>query len=235
MKQKSFFQISNLFIFALGVFIFIFATGCPPSMVYSPSVNLPPRPLKSGQGQFLAGFGMFPEARPHEVGGNTAFGGEATLRFALSDYLSFQTKGWLDLSSNVDFTRYGFSVSTIILFNSDRSSYRIGIMPTGAFLLSSQGFGGFEGGGAVLPICLWFPDYKELSFYVALGPGFGTRNYPVEDDQWGWGILLNVGTSISLSDHFTMNLEVSGIFQNNEYENLSDFIVAPSLNLGILF
>jgi hypothetical protein len=154
MKQKFLFCTPNLLVFALCVFIFIFTTGCPPSMVCSPSVNLPPRPLKSGQGQFLAGFGMFPEARPHEVGGDTAMGGEATIRFALSDYFSLQTKGWLDLSSNVDFTRYGFSVSTIILFNSDRSSYRIGIMPTGAFLLSLQGFGGFEGGGGVLPICL---------------------------------------------------------------------------------
>jgi hypothetical protein len=204
-------------------------------MVYSPSVNLPPRPLESGQEQFLVGFGMFPEARPHEVSGSTAIGGEATIRFALSDYFSLQTKGWLDLSSNVDFTRYGFSISTLIMLNSDRSSYRIGIMPTGALLFSSSGFGAVEGGGGVLPICLWFPNYKDLSFYVALGPGFGTRNFPIEKNQWGWGILLNVGASIFLSDHFTMNLEVSGILQNNEYENLSDFIVAPSINLGILF
>jgi hypothetical protein len=204
-------------------------------MVYSPSVNLPPRPLKSGQGQFIAGFGLFPEARPHEVGSSTAIGGEATIRFALSDYVALQTKGWLDLSGSVDFTRYGFSISSIIMFNSDRSSYRIGIMPTGALLFSTGSCGALEGGGGVLPICLWFPNYKELSFYVALGPGFGTRNFPMEDNQWGWGILLNVGTSIFLSDHFTMNLEVSGILQNNEYENLSDFIVAPTLNLGLLF
>lgn len=234
MKQKSCFCTSNFFVFALCVFIFIFTVGCPPSMVYSPSVNLPPRPLKSGQGQFLVGFGMFPEARPHEVGSNAAIGGEATLRFALSDYFSLQTKGWLDLSGNVDFTRYGFSISSIIMFNSDRSSYRIGIMPTGALLLSSSGFG-LEGGGGVLPICLWFPNYKELSFYIALGPGFGTRDFPVEDNRWGWGILLSAGTSILISNHLTMNLEVSGIVQNNEYENLSDFIVSPSLNLGLLF
>lgn len=72
-------------------------------------------------------------------------------------------------------------------------------------------------------------------FYILFGPGFGVRDLPVEDNEWGWGILLNLGTSILISNHFTLNLEISGIFQNNEYENLSDIILSPSFNLGFLF
>lgn len=236
MKQKSFFYLSKLFIFSLFIFIFIFTIGCPPSLVYSPSANLPPRPLKKRQVQFLAGIGMFPEARPHAVDNKTAIGGEATFRFALSDYFTLQAKGWIDFSGNVDFSRYGFSVSSIIMFNDDKSSYRIGIMPTGAFLFSTGGVGGgLDGVGGVLPICLWFPKYKETNFYILLGPGFGARKFPAENDKRGWGILLNMGTSILISNHLTFNLEVSGIVQKNEYENISDFILSPSFNLGLLF
>jgi hypothetical protein len=228
MKQKSFFCLSKLFIFFLFIFIFIFTIGCPPSLVYSPSANLPPKPLKKGQAQLLGGIGMFPEARPRGVDNKIAIGGEATFRFALSDHFALQAKGWIDFSDNVDFSRYGLSVSSIIMFNDDESSYRIGIMPTGAFLFGS----GLEGGGGVLPICLWFPEYRDFNFYISLGPGFGLRSV---EDNWGWGILTNLGTSILISDHFTLNLEVSGIFQKNEYENVSDFILSPSFNLGILF
>jgi hypothetical protein len=236
MKQKTFSCLSRLFAFSLFIFIFISTIGCPQSLVYSPSANLPPRPLKKGQVQFLSGIGLFPEARPHAVDKKTAIGGEATFRFALSDYFSLQAKGWLDFSDNVDFSRYGFSVSSIIMFNDDKSSYRFGIMPTGAFLFSTGGFGGgLDGVGGVLPICLWFPEYKRINFYTSLGPGFGTRKFPAEDNKWGWGILLNMGTSILISNHFTLNLEVSSIVQKNEYENISDFILAPSFNLGFLF
>jgi hypothetical protein len=179
---------------------------------------------------------MFPEARPHEVKYKTAIGGEATFRFALGDYFALQAKGWMDFSDNVDFSRYGFSVSSIIMFNSDKSSYRIGIMPTGAFLFSTGGTGGgLDGVGGALPICLWFPGYNKFNFYFALGPGFGARKFPPEDNKWGWGILLNVGTSILISKHFTINFEVSGIAQKNEYENVSDFILSPSFNLGLIF
>jgi hypothetical protein len=186
--------------------------------------------------QFLGGIGMFPEARPHEVDTKTAFGGEVTFRYALSDSFTLQAKGWLDFSGNVDFTRYGFSISSIIMFNDDKSSYRIGIMPTGAFLLSTGGMGGgLDGIGGALPICLWFPEYKALNFYISLGPGFGVRAIPVENNEWGWGILFNMGTSILVSKHFTINLEVSSIVQKNEYESVSDFILSPSFNLGLLF
>jgi hypothetical protein len=230
MKQKSLFYLSKLFILSLFIFIFIFSIGCPPSLVYSPSVNLPPRPLNKGQVQFLVGMGMFPEVRPHEVDNKTAIGGEATIRFALSDSFTLQAKGWLDFSNNVDFSRYGFSISNIIMLNDDKSSLRIGIMPTGALLFGS----GLEGGGGVLPICLWLPGYKSANFYVSLGPGFGLRTTG-DNSQWGWGILLNVGTSILISNHLTLNFEVSGILQKNEYENVSDFIISPSFNLGLLF
>jgi hypothetical protein len=223
-------------LFILLIFIFIFTTGCPPSLVYSPSANLPPRPLKKGQLQLLGGIGLFPEARPHDVGSKTAIGGEATFRFALSDYFTLQAKGWLDFSGNVDFSRYGFSISSIVMFNDDKSLYRLGIMPTGALLFSTGGLDcGIGGGGGALPICLWFPEYKELNFYISFGPGFGIRNLPVEDNKWGWGILLNLGTSILISNHFTLNLEFSGVFQKNEYEHISDFILSPSFNLGVLF
>jgi len=78
MKQKPFFLL-KLFTFLLFISIIISTAGCPPSLVYSPSANLPPRPLKKGKVQFLGWIGMFPEARPHDVDSKTAIGGDLEL------------------------------------------------------------------------------------------------------------------------------------------------------------
>jgi hypothetical protein len=116
------------------------------------------------------------------------------------------------------------------MFNDD-SSFRIGIMPTYALLFGSYGI---DGSGGAIQICLWFPRYKSANFYVSIGPGFGRRSGG-DERQGGWGMLFNVGTSVLISNKLTLNFEVSGILQNNEYENVSDFILAPSLNLGLIF
>jgi hypothetical protein len=39
-----------------------------------------------------------------------------------------------------------------------------------------------------------------------------------------------MGTSILISNHLALNLEVSSIVQKNEYENISDFILSPIFN-----
>ena len=232
MKPVSFFCSSKLLTFFSFAFIFVFTTGFHQSLVYSPSANLPPRPLKKWDVQFLSGIGMFPETRPFEVSSRTAVGGEITIRLALSDYFTMQAKGWIDLSGHFLYNRSGISVSSLIMFNDDKSLYRVGIMPTGAILFSGRLLQGF---GSALPICLWFPEYKANNFYISCGPGFGTRGLAVGEKEWGWGILLNVGTSILFSDNFTLNFEISSIVQKNEYENLTHFILSPSFTMGLLF
>lgn len=233
-KHKSFPYLSRFFLCSLLVFIFLltFVSGCRYSVVYSPSVNLPPGPLEQWDVQILGGVGMFPEVRPHEKNRETAVGGETTIRLALSDRWTLQAKGWTDLSGRYIFNRSGFSVSSLIVLNKEKSLYRFGIMPTCAFLYLGKNHEGF---GCALPLCLWFPEFMKNNIYIALGPGLSATEWPIEDREWGWGVLLNVGTSILIEENFTLNFEVSSILQRNEYESVTDFILSPSFNIGLLF
>lgn len=217
-----------------GIIVILLATlfiGCTESLVYSPSMNLPPRPLSGGQSQFLMGGAYFPETRPFRSPEKTAYGWEATFRFALCKHFSMQAKGWKDLSGNFDGERYGISGAVIAMLN-DSSNFRYGVMPTGAFLF---GGGDMEGGGGGLPICFWFTKYHPFDFYTTITPAFGIKDVSAETKQWGWGILLNAGTAVIIKDCLTINLEFSGIRQVNEYEDRNDYFICPSLNIGYLF
>jgi hypothetical protein len=97
--------------------------SCVPSLVYSPSINLPPKPLEKDETQILGGVGYFPETRPDMVTNKMAFGGEATIRYAFSNSYSMQIEGWYDFSNNIEDGRWGLSLAGIIVFN-DSSYYR---------------------------------------------------------------------------------------------------------------
>ncbi|MDD4858440.1 MAG: hypothetical protein PHD74_10120, partial [Candidatus Krumholzibacteria bacterium] len=99
-------------------------TGCTQSMIYSPSVNLPPEPLKEGQVQMFAGVVEMPEVRPQRAPEKTARGIECTARVGAADWLSLQAKAWKDISDNFpSVERYGVSVSTILTERRDLAGF----------------------------------------------------------------------------------------------------------------
>jgi len=206
--------------------------NCTPSLVYSPSINLPPEPLKKKSVQVLGGIGFLPETRRHDVGESVALGGELTFRFGVSDYFTMQIKGWKDFSDNLDESRSGFSYTNIVVLNDIQSKYQVGFIPTFAFLFDD---GGLEGGGAATQFGLWLPNNTVLHPYVAIGPGVGIRNLEENPKEWGWGVLTNLGLAWKISKYFNLNIEVAGIAQINEFEGKSNFVVAPSLNLGLIW
>ncbi|MDH4241221.1 MAG: hypothetical protein OEW48_16810, partial [Phycisphaerae bacterium] len=129
---------------ALGsLLVSISLLGCTQSLIYSPFANLPPKPLVQGQTQAQAGVGYFPETRPHKVPNETATGGEASFRFAICDHFTLQGKAWRDLSDNLEReNRWGASLSIIAMLNGP-SHFRVGLMPTAAFVF---GHGDLQGG-----------------------------------------------------------------------------------------
>lgn len=219
----------HIFVFMLIVSVNFL--GCTGSLIYSPSANLSPQPLKKEQSQVLIGIAEFPETRPHLSVEKTAYGGELTYRYAICDHFTLQVKGWKDLEDESDDDRWGGSFSIIAMLN-DSSDFRFGLMPTGAFLF---GNGEAGGGGGALPVCFWFTRYTPFNFYTSLAPAIGVRDMGAEKKQWGWGIIMNVGTAVSIKNRLTLNLEISGIKQINEYEDIEDNFVCPSFNVGYIF
>ncbi|GEM_PF-1972710 len=220
------FEISLVF----SCVVIILFMGCAQSLVYSPSMNLSPKPLKMGQTHILAGVGQFPETRPQYSKQKTAEGGEATFRFAWSDHLSVQVKGWKDLSDNFDFSRYGTSFSLIWILN-DSSKVRLALIPTGAIVFTDNAC---EGGGGGLLLGLWYNKFNHVDFYSVFGPAVGAKSLSSDTKQWGWGVFLNVRTAVTIGKHLTRNLELAGVKQKNEYENTDDYFLCPSLNIGYI-
>ncbi len=214
----------------LNFVCFLMFSSCTPSLVYSPSVNLPPAPLSKKKIQVVGGVGWLPETRPHRIGKETAVGGEFTFRYGVSDYFTMQFKGWYDLSDNIEEKRYGLSYSNIILLNDKNSRTRFGFIPTVAFAFGGRGL---EGGGGAGQLVVWLPNHHKIHPYLALGPAVGIRNLEEHPKQWGWGWVLNSGVALKLSKNIAVNLEVAGIQQINKYEGRSNFVVAPSINLSM--
>jgi len=206
-------------------------SGCVPSLVYSPSINLPPKPLQEEEAQILAGVGYFPETQPDKVSSNMAFGGEATLRYAFSNSYTMQIESWVDFSNNTYDSRWGLSLAGIIIFN-DSSNFRFGLMPIFAAALAGNSL---EGGGSYLPVTFWFNYLDPINFYAAIGPVVGIRDITDDNNQWGWGIILNAGCGILFSNDVTVNLEFAVVNQVNEYKHIQDYFFAPSLNIGYIF
>lgn len=213
------------------IFFGIFFYSCVPSLVYSPSLNLPSKPLSKDEVQILGGIGYLPETRPNYTEPKMVLGGEASLRFGISDRVTAQLKGWKDVSYSISEARYGFSISALTMLN-DSSDIRFGIFPTGAFLLAENDI---EGGGGTIPFCFWYSKFYPISFYAAFGPIIGIRNITEDNNQWGWGLLLNIGATVTIKKHFTFNLEISAIKQVSEYDGYKSYFLSPSLNVGYIF
>lgn len=225
MKYISY-KIVKIFMSFISIF---FISGCTPSLVYDPSLNLPPEPLKGGEFHVTGGVVMLPEARPEHMKEKVALGHNFTIRYSPFDRFTLQVRGWKDRSHNLEEKRSGISYSNIILMNSENSIMRIGFIPTGAILFVD---GNIEGGGGAAQLAFWLPSYRSINPYLALGAGFGIRDITDNKDQWGWGHVVNIGISTKIIRYFTMNLEATGIKQVNEYEKVTHYIFAPSFNIG---
>ena len=213
------------------IFLNILFCSCVPSLVYSPSLNLPAKPLTEDDVQILGGVGYLPETRPDRTDPKMILGGEASIRYGLSNSVTAQIEGWKDISYSISEVRYGFSISALTVLN-DSSDFRFGIFPTAAIVLAENDI---EGGGGTIPFCLWYEKFYPLSFYTAFGPVIGIRDITNNNNEWGWGLIVNIGTTMTIEEHFTFNLELSAIKQVCEYDGYKSYFLCPSLNIGYIF
>jgi hypothetical protein len=195
------------------------------SAIYSPTANLPPEPQKKGTLQLLGSYGTLPEARPHKMKEDTAEAYDLALRISVTDWFTFQGKMWKDLS-DVNRARGGYSLAGLFILKRDYHGFDFGIMPTGVIVgARDQDLGG----GGILPLCVWFPNIGKAYPYATIGYGYGAYDINGED---GWVIISNLGAAHKLTDHITLNLELSMIRAHNNFEELTDYFIVPSINIG---
>jgi hypothetical protein len=212
--------------------LIVLIANCTPSLTYSPSIHPPAEPLKQGQINLVGGMGKLVEARPYMVKKPTAEGREVLLRYGVSDKFALQFKYWKDYSSNLDKSRSGITYSNMILLNSRNAPVTLGLIPTGGFVFLEEDI---EGGGAYFPLLLWYNRYRPVAFYLAGGLGVGIRNIADRSNQWGWGLLATLGISGRLEDRFDLTAELTRIKQVNEGMDRTDYIIAPSISIGLVF
>jgi hypothetical protein len=223
----------RMFVVTAMMLLLILLPGCYPSVVYSPSINLPPRPPRGGSGGAGAGAEMLAEMRPDNVTGSTAGGGNPSVRQAFSDRFSVAAKGWLDLSGKSTKSRSGFSMATIVLLSDSSSNTQWGIINHGAMLLQD---GEIEGCGGGTSVIAWLPWMGSWRPYGAVGPFVGIRSTQAgqsNNGEWGWGIMSNFGLSVFALEHLVLNLEVSGMYIRNEYDLTSAFVMSPSAGFSL--
>ncbi len=227
-------KLEKPFLFLL-LFLIFQAIGCISSLVYSPSLNLPPQPLQYNDGQAIAGYSSLAETRPDRVNQNTSPGEEFLFRFGISNHVSLQIKAWKDISEDDDKNqRNGLSIGSLIALNDSMNTLRFGLMPMVGVVFDISKI---EGGGGYCPFIIWLPHYKWIYPSIAFGPIVGIRDIVTEPDkkQWGWGIISNFGIGFRIVTVVHLNAEISYIIQNDEINHLSYSFFSPSVSLGINF
>lgn len=216
------------------------------SMVYSPSVNLPHRPLIEGESEIGIGGVVLVETRPHAARQRGSVGGEVLIRHGLSDKLSIGLKGWSDLESMVPGKRFrgGITAEAMVMLPPNKS-LSMALMPRAALLFSN---GSAEGGGIGISAVAWFPRRGIVASHFAIGMIAGLNLGPAGDNmggwtldpdmfhaEWGYGAIGNLGVSIELVQRFTLYLELAGIVQVNVYEYTTNALFSPNAGIAWTF
>jgi hypothetical protein len=202
-------------------------TGCTRSMVFSPSLNLPSDPTKNSL-QLYGGASMLAETRPREVNRSASLGVDGFVRFGASDRVSLQVKSWEALRNVDEHRRTGISAGALVRLGNNSADWAWGLMTQGGFVFAG---GGTEGGGIAMSGVLWMPRFLFLRPYSAFGLAWGQRN----SEEWGWGLISNLGVNSIFLKHFTVNAEISPVYESNRYDRYRRLILSPSVGLSIQF
>lgn len=210
---------------ACGVGVLV--ASCRSSYVYSPGVQLPSSPLAKEQVDVRIHGEMSPETRPDAVDQRMALSGSAQLSYGFSDVFSLGTRAWLGYREGV--TRFGNSLTATLRQSLDERS-SILYMPSVGVVWDGNYMGGVGFGSNVT---YFYQATSSVGIYGGAGFLYGLR----ESDAWGaagngWAITGTAGLSYSFSEMFSLNLVVTPLYQVSNYDNVSHFIVAPSLGVA---
>jgi len=218
--------VKNTIFFLLAFFISatIFS-GC--GSIYSPTLTLPHEPLSKNEGQITGALSGLPQNGDHGDLGLT-YSGERQISYAFSDRISVQLKAWSQLSElyHIHYNG-GTSASLTYLLNSKNDNIPLAVIATSSMLIDGRNI---DANGGSLHLATWLPEVGIFRPYAAVGLGMMAVNFNTND--WGYGGIMNAGTSIKLSDNFRANVEVFGILQRYVYYRTITGYLAPSISLS---
>jgi len=223
--------------------------SCSNSLIYSPALNLPVRPIAKDNIDISGGVELLSETRPgeeisnnfeipnlvgtdEELYGNSTFGYNFQLGYGFSDKFNLYIRGWGDLENTGEYFRTGYALSSTLTLSELSESSRLMLIPRVGLALDGNYIGGY-GLGLSSAIHHRFTD--NFAFYSGLGFVWGFSEIgTIQDGENGIGIIGNVGTSYEIFDNFRVNLELTPIYQINLYDDNQKFVMSGQFAIGYM-
>lgn len=214
------------------ILILPFLIGCAESLVYSPSVSLQEKKIEKGEFVANGSFELLPETRTQNVESGLSEGLAYSFSYGISENESVSLKGWNSIDSGpISQYRHGYSIGYII----DKSENSTGLIyyPRVSFVMDENSI---EGGGLSFNTIYRKKLTNKFSLYGGGGLVFGWRDIINENNnQFGYGILLNLGASYRIHKYVGINLELNPIYQVNRFDEKSQFLTSPSVGFYLNF
>ncbi len=212
--------------------------SCSHSLVYSPAISLPVRPLLENQIDLQGSAELLPETRPSREEGTAAPGVAAQLTYGFSDRLAIGVRGWADTRNWSSNLRTGYSLHAQYRWERSANRYlylvpRVGMVLDGSWI---QGFG-------LSSSLLWqHHPSKNLSYYSGFGAAFGHAAFRTPDLRltedgapMGFAGLAHLGAQWAFAKKAYLNLEANPIFLLNTYDQENWLLLSPQLSIGYTF
>jgi hypothetical protein len=200
--------------------------SCTSSLVYSPSVGVSNKKIDKGDVNLQASYELLPETRPDKVDDKYSNGMNLGLSYGFTDNASLKLRGWNDMVKYPNDFRHGYSAGLMLDYTENGNGWLI--YPRAGILFDDNSV---DGGGISFNSLYKMQVNKTLSLYGGMGLVLGWRDISnkVEKKQYGYGLLLNLGSSYDIYKGLGINFELNPVYQLNMYDDVNHFIVAPAI------
>ncbi|MCX6154209.1 MAG: hypothetical protein NT007_08615 [Candidatus Kapabacteria bacterium] len=224
-------------ILSLNIIICVILLNSCAGYIYSPTINLPPEPMKKGETHISAAFETMPKVNAdwYHRTTNAVWVGA---KYAIDNNVTLQGRFWTNLPFTSDdlnglpikyhiFNYTGFSLSSIIMLKkSETLSYAI--IPA-----YSQVFdmGVSKGQAFALYFAAWLPQFYILKPYTSFGTGYGSGHFLKNQD--GFGLSYHLGFNSEIIKNLNLVFESYLLWQRNMNANVNELI--PGISTGLSF
>ncbi len=210
--------------------------SCSHSLVYSPALNLPSKPLRQNETDIHAALELFPETRPSANNSFTTLGFTSSLGYGFTDKFNMYGRLWITAKSGM--IRSGISINGQIIKRIDEDQY-LTILPRIGVVMDNNTLQGY---GVSVSSIYTSKFTKKTSIYGGAGLLWGIHYLgsavnPRGESKipMGFGLLFNTGIVWDISPSLRLNMEINPVYQINTFENNQKFVISSTLGFGYTF